>query len=271
MSKVLVIGSGYLGSEIVCQFNEGHEVLSTSRSGRDKTHQFNVLDVLSYKNLPLNIDHIIYCVSADNAELDSYNEAYYLGVEKILSYYQDKNLSSFTFISSSGVYLENDGSLIDELGEVLSNSQDKSSFIVRGEGLVLAQNFTLGRVCRFSGIYGLGRNFLIKAAENFPDGIYDRAPHYTNRIHKIDGARAVHFLIERSLGGVWNISDSYPTERLEVMNFIRQVKGLDLLKPGTDYLDSLGKGICTGKKVANTKLVETGFEFNYPSYREGYS
>ncbi len=217
MSKVLVVGAGYLGSEIVSVLADKYEVVSTNRSGLNNSIKINVLDPETFSNIPPGIDHVIYCVSADSGNDASYRNAYLIGVKNLLSYFQGKSLKAFVFISSTGVYSEDTGGLVDEYSMLVGGSE-KSRFIVEGEREVLSFENNVGVVCRFSGIYGPGREHFVRTSLAYPLGIYNELPSYTNRIHKVDGARAVKFLLASKLRGIWNISDQNPVEKYIVEN-----------------------------------------------------
>lgn len=264
MSKILVVGAGYLGSDIVNVLSDQYEVIPTTRSGLNNSIKINVLDLETFSNIPSGIEHVVYCVSADSGNDASYRNAYLIGVKNLLSYFKNKLLRTFIFISSTGVYAEDTGAVVDE-SAMLVGGDTRSRFIVEGEREVLSFDNKVGVVCRFSGIYGPGREHFLKNALAYPLGVYNEIPSYTNRIHKVDGARAVKFLLENSFQGTWNISDQCPSEKLEAMNIIRQANDLGHVAGGPKYLEAMKNGIASGKRVSSEKLVKAGFEFLYPS------
>jgi nucleoside-diphosphate-sugar epimerase len=269
VNKLLVVGAGYLGSEIVNVLSDQYEVIPTTRSGLNDSVKINVLDPETFSNIPSGIEHVVYCVSADSGNDASYRNAYLIGVKNLLSYFKNKSLRTFIFISSTGVYAEDTGALVDESSSLVGG-ESRSRFIVEGEREVLSFEKNVGVVCRLSGIYGPGREHFLKNALAYPLGVYNEIPSYTNRIHKVDGARAVKFLLEKNLQGTWNISDQYPYEKLEAMNIIRQVNDLGSIAGGAKYLEAMENGTALGKRVSSEKLVNVGFKFLYPSLREGY-
>lgn len=271
MEKLLVIGAGFLGAEIYKQLNSDYEIILTTRSGRDSTIKLDVLSDDSYQAVPEEIAHVVYCVSADGPTKDQYEKAYSLGLAKALQFFSQQEIQSFTFISSTGVYSENKGAWVEEDGERLELGAGPSSFIVEGEDVLLkTQGEFIKRVCRLSGIYGPGRDYLVRMALGLEGEEYDEEPCITNRVHKGDAARAIGLLIGGGLDGVWNISDTCPSEKLQVLNFIRKLHGLKELIGGRIYQEKIKANCYKGKRISNQKLLAQGFKFLLPSYKEGY-
>lgn len=272
--KVLVIGAGFLGTEI-CNILQSNklEFIPTTRTARQLTinnNQFtstslDVLDQNSYSNLPTDITHIIYCVSANSSAVKDYHDSYYLGIKNTISF-ANQNLQSlrkFTFISSTGVYKENNGNEVTENSEVLINDQKYSS-ILNAEKEVLDNFKSGGLVLRLSGIYGPGRDYFVRQALGFSEGTEYKIG-WTNRIHKLDAARALFHLWNFNESGIFIVSDSEPSLNIDTLNYLRKLSGQNEISTSIDSSN------ISGKKCKSTKLTNTYFSFMYPSYREGYA
>ena len=94
-----------------------------------------------------------------------------------------------------------------------------------------------------------------------------RRPTYTNRIHRDDAASAIVHLatqVERP-EPLYIGADDEPAARAEVLGFLALELGV-AHPPVADVPERAG----SNKRCRNERLRSTGFEFEYPSYREGY-
>ena len=93
-------------------------------------------------------------------------------------------------------------------------------------------------------------------------------PVYTNRIHRDDCVRSLQHLFNLpEIKSVYNVVDSSPTTVNELLSWLSTTLGIYSPVPSqtNDHFHSK-----TNKQVSNARLLETLFEFKYPSFREGY-
>jgi nucleoside-diphosphate-sugar epimerase len=92
-------------------------------------------------------------------------------------------------------------------------------------------------------------------------------PRYTNRIHRDDAAAAiVHLTTMESMPSPTYVGvDNYPAELGEVLRFVASELGFP--EPPTGPAGEARGG---NKRCSNSLLRSTGFEFAFPSFREGY-
>ena len=93
-------------------------------------------------------------------------------------------------------------------------------------------------------------------------------PTYTNRIHQTDCVRALHHLFDLpDVMPVYNLVDSSPTTVNELLSWLSTSLGIysPIPSQAEEYFKSK-----SNKQVSNVRLLETFFEFKYPSFREGY-
>jgi len=87
---------------------------------------------------------------------------------------------------------------------------------------------------------------------------------WSNRIHIADAATAVSHLLDLpDPEPLWIASDDEPALQLEVANWIRAGHGLAAL-PGFAQPPS-------GRRVGNARLKGSGWQPEYPSYRQSYA
>lgn len=168
------------------------------------------------------------------------------------------------FASSTGVYHQVSGEWVDENSPVEPSSYSGQTML-QAETLLEESSFSSCCV-RFGGIYGSGRDFLIRQVKEGKGGNND----YTNRIHQDDAGRCLAFLIEQCLTGnslpsLLLACDSEPSPSKQVRTYIAEQLSLD-----SASLSSSESGRGGNKRCANTRLLDMGFTLQYPSYREGY-
>jgi nucleoside-diphosphate-sugar epimerase len=269
---LLVVGSGFLGKEIVKEsIRLGIPSIGTKRSLPESSDipliALDVFDNSSLDNIPKDTTYLVYSISASEGTEEGYRRAYIDGQRALFSYLKEHDMLSyikkFVFISSTGVYSEDDGSILDEnsstggegfRSRILSEAEGVSSEFLSFEKIL---------ILRFSGIYGPERAYLISQALGMSDDDLSTCDTWTNRIHKIDGARACMFLIGE-YSGIYIVTDTLPVPRMEVIQYIRSLYGRDLLRVRGDV------EVSKGKQLSSKKLLETGFIFMYPTYKEGY-
>lgn len=215
------------------------------------------------------LDYLIYCLSADEFTPEAYRLAYLEGVEQMIESLQRQKVSPkrIFFVSSTGVYAQQNGEEVDETSPTQPQSFS-GQLLLQGEEALHLSPWPV-TILRFSGIYGPGRERLIRQVkeERFP------APEplqFSNRIHIEDGARAlVHLLLkdadQAALEDIYLISDCEPTPLQEVTDWLAHQLGI-LPQPGKEQPRRGGN-----KRISNQRLKATGFTFRYPSFREGYA
>lgn len=169
------------------------------------------------------------------------------------------------FVSSSAVYAQMDGGWVNE-----SSPAEPESFsgkrLLEAESIIQNSAFA-STIVRFSGIYGPNRNRLIEQVRR---GKASASTHFTNRIHADDCARSLAHLIELNRQGevlqpVYLASDSSPVPMLEVVTWLAGQMGVK------DFLSPEATNERGNKRCSNQRLLDSGFEFCYPNYREGYA
>lgn len=169
------------------------------------------------------------------------------------------------WVSSTSVYGDNNGDWVDE-------TTKPNPVTFSGEILLQAEQIIQNLPCsstvvRFSGIYGPARSRLldqVRAGKGRP-----KLPeHWTNRIHADDCAGVLAHLIGRSESGnliepIYLASDCQPVTQHDVRQWLAKQLSVDLVEETV--------AIGPVRRCSNRLLLESGFSFNYPSFREGYT
>jgi len=125
-------------------------------------------------------------------------------------------------------------------------------------------------VLRLSGIYGPGRN----AFCNLEAGTARRLikPNQVfNRIRVEDIAGAALFLAEKSIGGIFNVTDDEPAPPQDVVAEAARLMGVSPppeIPFETAELSPMARSFYgENKRVSNARLRDLGFVFRFPDYR----
>ena len=208
---------------------------------------------------------------------EAYERAYVLGLRTLQEALSDQPRARWILISSTAVYAQNTGEWVDELSPTEPTAVT-SRRILEGEAL-LASAPGLGTVLRLGGIYGPGRTSLIRRALQGELPAQPEPPTYSNRIYRDDCAGAICHLLdleqpERVYVGV----DHEPAELHAVLKFLREravASGSQLqLSADTASLSAQAKrarGRPSNKRCSNKRLLASGYTFQFPSFRQGYT
>lgn len=272
MAKILVVGCGDLGSEVIGLLaNAGHDLFGVRRSEKSLPNnqsaiQADVTNLSSLKSLETLFPNIvIYCVAANAPTDESYKAHYVDGLSNVLlTQHQNKSLQHVFFVSSTRVY----GQVTEE---VLNESMPAMPNDFGGRRLLEAESLlkTLpcgGTAVRLAGIYGPGRLYLVNMAKDLSR--WPKTNKWTNRIHRDDAAGFITFLCQKVLAGD-EVSDCYigaddqPSKQYEVLSWL--AKQMDL--PVINEIAALPSG---GKRLNNQRLHDVGFQLTYANYQQGY-
>jgi len=269
--RVLIAGCGYVGTSLGRRLAEdGMEVWGLRRdvTGLPATIRPLEADLLrpsTLGGLPDGLDAAVYLVSADASAEEAYRDAYVTGLEHLLEALGGGEAPRLLYVSSTGVYGESDGAWVDEetpprprgfRGRILREGEER---VGRWGGRSV--------VVRFGGIYGPGRTRLIDRVRTGEARCPPRSPVYTNRIHRADGAGVLrHLLAHPSPRSLYLGVDREPAERCEVLRWI--ARRLGVADPSRD--ENGGRRARSNKRCSSDRLVEDGYRFRYPTFREGY-
>jgi nucleoside-diphosphate-sugar epimerase len=275
MAKVLIVGCGSLGYQLAQVLAEaGHDVTGIKRNSPPITpDKFSIVNAditvsQDLERLDTDFDHIFFIVSADSRNESSYFDIYEIGINNLLNKFAKAGSQApWFFVSSTSVYGQNQGEWVDE-DSVTEPNKNTSLMIVKAEQKLKKISPT-NVVVRFSGIYGPGREYLLRTAKQTPL-IQKYPPYFTNRIHQRDCVGVLLFLFERQLAGInleqcYLASDDDPAPLWDVISWLagQMYVPHPSAKVGEYDLDM-------NKRCRNDRLKKLGFSFIYPDYKTGY-
>ncbi len=277
MAKILIVGCGSIGTQLAEVLTaKGHQVVGLKRN----PPVFDLITGIDYfkadisanktlKALPLDFDFVYFIVSPDGRNQESYEAIYKAGVNQLLAHFSKAETPpQWFFISSTSVYGQTQGEWVDE--NSLSYPENRPSQLIRlAEQRLIALN-AQHVIVRFSGIYGSGREYLLRIARQVP-AIQQDPPYYTNRIHQTDCVGVLVFLLECRLAGIglescYIASDDDPAPTWEVMSWLAE-----RLSCSIPSVKAMAQDALMNKRCNNERLKALGYQFNYPSYKDGYA
>ncbi|MDD5266938.1 MAG: SDR family oxidoreductase [Methylococcales bacterium] len=275
MAKILIIGCGAIGTQLAdVLVAKGHQVTGLKRNP-PKTDAGNIdyftADITSpadLKDLATDFDFLYFILSPDERNEESYRAIYESGLNNLLDKFSQAGSKPYwIFVSSTGVYGQTEGEWVDE--DSITQPENATSQLIRQAEQKL-MNLDAGNiVVRFSGIYGPGREYLLRAARQAP-AIQQNPPYFTNRIHQMDCVGVLAFILECRLAGValeqcYLASDDDPAPMWEVMSWLAEQ-----LKCQPPTVKSVGNGGVMNKRCSNRRLKALGYQFHFPGFKDGY-
>ncbi|GJE76615.1 SDR family oxidoreductase [Methylorubrum suomiense] len=180
------------------------------------------------------------------------------------------------YLSTIGVYGDQGGAWIDESTIATPKSaRSRERLAVEEAWLALgAETGKAVQVFRLSGIYGPGRNPIVKLREGRTQRIVKPGQVF-NRIHVADIATTLAASIDRPRGGaIYNVTDDEPAPPQTVIEHAAALTGLPL-PPAVDFetadLSPMARSFYGENKRVRNGLIrgELGVTLAYPTYREG--
>lgn len=267
--NILVAGCGDVGTALGLELVDvGHRVYALRRNVSALPNALlpvaaDLCDPGTLGELP-EVDYLFYTATPDGRSDEAYARTFVAGLENTLNALSGRGLRHVYFVSSTGVYAQCGGEWVDESSDTCPE-QFSGVRLLQGERVALDAAFP-GTVVRFGGIYGPGRTRLIERVRAGTSCIVD-PPRFTNRIHRDDCAGVLkHLLSLESPESVYLGVDSEPAAQCVVFDWLAHRLGAPrpLREAGDADMDQ-------GKRCSNARLLESGYAFQYPTFREGYS
>lgn len=279
---VLIAGCGDLGTEVGLRFAAlGHHVVGLRRNATVLPAGIEGQSVdlsVAKPVVPSDTEFVIVAIAAGNPDPAVYRAAYVDSLRNLLDALDEAHVTPrrVLLVSSTAVYDVSDESWVDE--QTPANPRPGTDAILLEAERMLHARIPAAVVFRLSGIYGPGRERLIRQVRGGRATVSASARH-TNRIHRDDAAAAIVHLMQREEepAPLYIGVDSAPVRINEVLIFLAEELGLPAPTlettptadaPAPDPQNESRRG--GDKRLRNKLLLETGFTFSYPTYREGY-
>ncbi|MBK8974607.1 MAG: SDR family oxidoreductase [Planctomycetes bacterium] len=275
--RCLIAGCGDVGTRLgLALCAGGHEVFGLRRRPAELPGELigiaaDLATGRGLDGLPGGIDLLFVTVSAGMASgEDDYRRTYVDGPRHLCEAIATRpgpGPQRVVFTSSTSVYGQTDGSLVDE--ESPTEPVDFRGRVMLAAERQLAAGPWPAVVLRLGGIYGPGRTWLVDAVRTGRTGVsVDGRSGWTNRIHADDAARALlHVAMLPAPAPCYVAVDEEPARRDDVVRFLAERLGVEPPAVADDPLRTRGGD----RRCSSARLRASGFRFRYPSYREGYA
>lgn len=229
----------------------------------------DLTDPASLTGLSDALDALVYIAAPMVRTPETYRHTYLDGPVNLLGALGEsaRRMRRVILVSSTSVYGDSSGAWVDERtpprpqafnGEIVLEAER----LWAGFGLPLT-------VVRMAGLYGPDRLWLIRRVQEGGATCQDDPPLWTNRIHVEDAARMLaHILGLAAPDALYIGADDEPATECSVMRWLANRLGAPDPRP-------IGarprQGPLGNKRLSNRRIRDSGFEFRYPSFREGYA
>jgi len=279
--KVLIIGLGYVGTILADRLAaDGHQVTGLRRGrseGPTPEHEdveIRTGDISSpdgYANIKKTFDWVIHCASSSRGGMGGYRAVFETGTSLLSEWLRRHRPQRFVFTSSTSVYAQTDGSVVDELSPA-NGAGETGRILAAAERafLEIAGDATCSTILRVAGIYGPERGHLFLKFLKDEAIITGDPDRYLNQIHRDDVVGAIaHILAAESPPSVVNIADNEPVKQVDFFQWLSEQLGKPMPPKNPD--PGKRKRSITDKQVDNKRMLrELKYQLKFPSFRDGY-
>ncbi|SMO36199.1 NAD(P)H-binding protein [Halorubrum cibi] len=287
--RVVVVGCGYVGLELarglaardhdvtgVRRSDDGIEAIEAVAGGVEAVRA-DATDPGSLAALP-DADAVVFAASSGGRGAEAAREVYVDGLRNVVEEYGGRARAPdrLVYTSSTGVYGDHGGAWVDE-STPIEPTTEKTRVLAEAERVALEEAVTVGidgTVARFAGLYGPDRYRL----ERYLEGPVTAG--YLNMVHRDDAAGAIRFLLEtgNARGEPVVVVDDEPVEKHAFADWLAEEcevdrpekRSKDARIAAGDLSSAAERRIRTSKRCSNERLRGLGYEFAYPTFREGY-
>lgn len=284
--RLVIFGCGYVGSALAeAALAAGAAVEALTRNPAKaaalqaqgvRTIVADLATVDWHARLAGGADYAVNCVSSGGAE--NYRASYVGGMQSVLTWAAKGPVpvGTLVYTSSTAVYPQGGGVVVDETANAPGGTPNGA--IIR-ESEILLQSAPASAVrrhfiLRLAGIYGPGRHHLLDQLRAGTGPLGGSGDHRLNLAHRDDIVAAILACLQAPAGigsGVFNVADSAPALRAEVVAWLAQQLGRTA--PDFDGSTTMRRGGAPmPDRIISNALIQRalGWRPRYPDYRAGY-
>ncbi|MEN9835380.1 MAG: hypothetical protein RL011_1573 [Pseudomonadota bacterium] len=270
--RTLIVGCGYVGRRLAEMLakDSDHEVFALSRSASLNLPSVTsiALDLVNgdLSVVPRSLDRIFYCAAPDEPSVEAYKNIYVVGLQRFLNLLDRSGSHDARLLltSSTSVYGQHHGELVTE-DSPTEPASPTAKVIIQGEKLLRPGDTSV----RLGGIYGPGRTSFVTAVKSGTMVVNPGASAYTNRIHRDDAAAVLKYCSElNNQPAIINGVDTESATRAAVARWLADYLEVELRTTDGSEESHFLRG---NKRVSSQRLIDAGYKFIYPTFREGYS
>lgn len=269
-NNYLFIGSGYLAQNFIATnpINPSQiHILTRSlkKASIFKKQGFNPIigDLCNpniYLKFPSDIHYILISIASDQKTIGDYQKTYIESMNHFLENYPLNKHHKIIYTSSTGVWPNLQGQIIDEYFPITPDSPFGDILFKAEQQLLKAAPSS--NIIRLGGIYGPLRNRISYLKNHSLISLNHR---WINLIHIKDACRLIQFLFNHFMDGeIYLGVDDQPTLQSKYYQWIIQQ-----LQLSTQFKHSYNETV-SGKICSNRKIKKLGFNFIFSDFKKGY-
>ncbi len=285
--RLVIFGCGYVGTALArAALAAGARVEALTRNPEKATalralglERVVVADLAAadwHGQLASGADWVVNCVSSGGPE--HYRRSYVEGMKSVLAWAAKGTtpVGTLAYTSSTAVYPQGGGAVVDETADA-PGSTPNGAIIRESEILLQQAPVTAVRrhfILRLAGIYGPGRHHLLDQLREGLPVLGGSGDHRLNLVHRDDIVAAMLACLGASgvvSGGIYNVADSAPASRAEVVSWLAGKLGR--AAPGFDGSTTSRRGglPMPDRIISSAKLQrDLGWRPRHPDYRSGF-
>lgn len=266
MKTIAIIGSGYIGTALLRFWKQKalYHLISTTTSEEklsplleisDSAYLVHGSDTQKLKEVLSSVDILVVSVAPTKGA--SYESTYLDTAKGISQALEGSNrLKQLIYLGSTSVYGDWEGAWVNE-DSPLNASSESAQILIETENHYLEHISACTSILRLGGIYGPGRDHESRVQRMAGQTWAGSGEAYCNWIHQEDVVRSIDWVFTHSLSGIYNVCATDHPKRQEFYDSLTEHMEL----PSIQW-DASQKTTRSGnRRVSNTKLRDTGFEF----------
>ena len=270
--KILFAGCGDIGCRTGLQLASQFDCFGLKRNPQNLPDSISpIAGSLTDLNrvaevLAEGFDVLVVTLTPDGFSPEAYQKSYVDGAATLATAINNSDHTPrlVIWVSSTSVYGNNQGDWVDERSPAAAQTFSGKLLLQAEEHINALPCATI--VVRFSGIYGPGRTRMlgqILAGKGRPA----EPEQWSNRIHSDDCAGVLAHLVRRfdkgqELDSLYMATDCAPVTQHDLRIWLAEQLNVELHDEIVEQ-----KAI---RRCSNQRLLETGYAFIYPTYKEGY-
>ena len=260
MTKVLIIGAGYIGMELADRCSPDlFDITILKRKPITTQHKSIFTELMGDSiDVPYH-DLIVFCLPPGK------NTEHYHAIIHSVCKLNKTNDSQMIFISSTGVYDQNDPAITEKT--IIQTQTDRAERLFVAENMITA-SFDRFNIIRPSRIYGPNRmgmhsDVVNKCVRHYPDN------HISHHIHRDDLVNIILTAMKHDdFPKICIASDPNPQPTNLVYQWLSQKTGIPLTHALSDGSNLPLHSI---RKIIPEALIQNRFSFAHPDIYSGYN
>lgn len=283
--SVFIFGCGYVGTALAKRLLEAGVRVGALTRNPEKAEVLRGLGVAEvivsdldtdvwYGQIEQSYASVVNCVSSAGGGLAGYRRSYVDGQAAILRWAECQQLSAYVYTSSTSVYPQSDGVVVDECAN-MSGASERGQLLLEAEALLADAGLAHWTVLRLAGIYGPGRHYILNQLRDGLEVLPGSGEHRLNLVHRDDIVSGIVLgLAAQSASGIYNLADNTPVKKCELVAWLAGKLAMTCPRfdPSQIPLRQIRRGAAVPNRIISNAKARTvlGWEPAFPSYVEGY-